>query len=300
MRIVRHSLLTVATLLVLGCSSTTPPGSAAPETTTVTEKEPNDGPDISNAQDLGVFDRDRTVTVQGSLATGGNDGTKYTGDFDVFALDVTESGTLDVSVTWTGSADVDFAVYDASTKQVAADGSTAMPAKASLASAKGKYRLALFSKDREATYTVTVTYRKTTTTTPPPGGDCPTTPIAAAAPSGGCSITLTTPTCSTADLTGGKDFELAWSTSATFCEGPHKIQVGGDPPSSWTSGNALEWSVASTSTSDRAQMTRNIGGFVKFNASEIAGLTSASGVYYYRVVSFYGSASEVRAFRVVR
>ena len=47
-------------------------------------------------------------------------------------------------------------------------------------------------------------------------------------------------------------------------------------------------------------MTRNIGGYFNINAQDLAGLTSSSGVYYYRVLSFYGSASEVRAFKVVK
>jgi hypothetical protein len=297
-----RAVLISGSLLVAACSSSgggSTPGGGTPPTTTIDEKEPNDGPTAAGAQDIGTFGDDVTIVIKGTLATGGVDTTKYTGDLDVFAFELTQNGSLDISVDWTGSADVDFALYDAAVKTVASDGTTAKPAKGTLGSAKGKYLLGLFSKDQAATYTATLVYKKTTGTTPPPG-DCPTTPVAAAAPTGGCNISLTTPVCATADLTGGKDFELAWSTNMTFCEGPHKIQVGGDPPSTWTTGNALEWSVASTSTSDRAQMTRDSGGFVKFNASEIAALTSASGIYYYRVVSFYGSASEARAFRVVK
>ncbi len=46
----------------------------------VDEREPNDGPTVAGAQDLGAFSGDETLTLRGTLAKGGNDGSKYTGD----------------------------------------------------------------------------------------------------------------------------------------------------------------------------------------------------------------------------
>lgn len=294
---------------LVSCSSSTTqgsgPGGAAmdggggggtPTTVSANDKEPND--DAARAQDLGSFAESTVVTVTGELSSGGNDGSRYTGDLDVFALTLGATGKLDVSATWEGGADVDVAVYDGSERELASEGTPAKPAAVSVASASGKVLVALFSKDQAAKYALTITYTKSGGGGG--GGTCSPTPAEPAAPTGGCNITLSTAACSTADLTGGKTFELAWSTNTTFCEGPHKLQIGGDPPSSWSSGNAIEFSVSTQDPNDRAGMTRNIGGYFRINAADLQGLTSTSGVFYYRVLSFSGSASEIRAFNVVR
>lgn len=270
---------------------------SGPQTEEVAEKEPNDGPTAAGAQDLGEFSADRVVVVTGALSSGGSNGQMYTGDFDVFALNVTASGSLDVKIAWDDAADVDFGLYDANVNVVASDGTQANPAKGSLAFANGKYLLGLFSKDNAASYTATITYKKSTAT----GPDCPTGPVLPAAPAGGCNLTLTTAACSTADLSGGKSFELAWSTNQTFCEGPHKVYLAGDPQSSWTSGNAVEFEIDSTiGPNERQGMTRNIGGYLNINTGDIDQLTSSTGIYYYRVSDFYGALSEVRAIVIVQ
>ncbi len=316
-RVLRSSALALGGLLLVACSSTSTNGASGaspdggptgggsggpPQTVKAAEAEPNN--DAAGAQDLGSAADSTTFVVTGELASGGNDGTSYTGDWDVFALTLGAAGKLDVSVDWQGAADVDVAIFDGSQKQLAADGATSKPASASVGSVSGKVIVGLFSKDQSAAYTLTITYTKAGSGGGGGGGGgggtCPTTPVEPAAPASGCEITLSTAVCSTADLTGGKSFELAWSTNTTFCEGPHKLQIGGDPPSSWSGGNAVEISVSSQPPDARAGMTRNIGGYFNINAQDIAGLTSSSGVYYYRVLSFYGSASEVRAFKVVK
>lgn len=269
-------------------------------TVNVSEKEPNDGPDVNGAQDLGTLADGTSVVIQGELSSGGNDGTKYTGDFDLYAFDLGDGGSIDVSVDWTANADVDLVIYDAQPKQVVSDGSTAKPAVGKGTVGKGKYMLGLFSKDAGTPYTATLKYTKTAAPSGD-GGSCPTEPAQPAAWSGGCQLSLTTPVCATADLTGGKAFELDWSTNTTFCEGPHKIYVAGDPPSSWNNGNYVQFELVSTSSNpDRGMMTRNIGGYLRITAADLAGVSSPSGIYYYRVTSFYGSASEARAFRVIQ
>ncbi len=264
--------------------------------TEVAEEEPNDGPDASGAQDIGALPAAGKIVIEGELSSGGNDAMKYTGDFDLFAIEVSEPGAIDVTVEWSDEADVDLGVYDAELNQVTGEGAQAYPIESSLAYADGKYIVALFSKDNPTPYKVTITYKEAEE-----GGECPTTPVRPAAPSGGCTMSLVTPVCSMADLTGGKVFELAWSTNMTFCEGPHTLYIAGDPPSSWETGNVVEFSIASTvGPNNRQGMTRNIGGYLNINSADLVGLTSSTGIYYYLVASYHGSASESRAFRVVK
>jgi hypothetical protein len=271
----------------------TDPGS---KVTKVAEKEPNNGPDAAGAQDVGGLPAAGTLVISGELSSGGTNGMQYTGDFDLYVVDVTEPGALSIEVAWESGADIDLGVYDPKLMLVTGEGAQAVPIESKLAYASGRYTIALFSKNDSAAYTLTIGYQKAED-----GGDCPSTSPLAAEWSGGCQMSLSTAVCSTADLTGGKSFELAWSTNTTFCEGPHTVYLGGDPPSSWQTGNLVTFSILSTVGPDARQgMTRNIGGYLNINAQDLANLTSASGVYYYRVASFHGSASEVRAFHVLK
>lgn len=139
------------------------------------------------------------------------------------------------------------------------------------------------------------------------GAQCPAKPIVAAVPMSGCDMHATTPECAVADLTGGKAFELSWTTNHTFCEGSHHVLVGGDPPSSWKSaGNYFTIDVASQDGAghlpdSRSGMTRNIGGYLNITAADLQGIQSPSGIYYYVVADWFGAAtSEVIAFRVTK
>lgn len=270
-------------------------GGAASNVVNVNEVEPNNGPDMAGAQDLGTLNDSETLVITGQLSSGGWDGTKYTGDWDLFTFDAAAVGALDVKVDWTSGADVDVALYDANLQQITGDGTQAKPAALKTPSASGKLLVALYSKDQAAPYTLTIAYTKSGGGTG--NGTCPTTPIVAANHTGGCNIDTTTPVCAVADLRNGGTFELDWTTNQTFCEGPHKIQISGDPPSN---ANSVIFSIASTYTGGDASMTRNIGGYKKITAQDIASLTSASGIYYYGVASFYGSSSEGRAFQVLK
>jgi|JI10StandDraft_1071094.scaffolds.fasta_scaffold98474_3 hypothetical protein len=92
--------------------------------------------------------------------------------------------------------------------------------------------------------------------------------------------------------------ELDWTTNTTFCEGPHKLYVGGSPVSTWTSaGNVLVFSLTS-GTHPNYAMTRNIGGYLLLTPADLAPLTTVNNQYYFRVESFYGSVSEVNTFIV--
>ncbi len=299
---------TVGTALVAACASMAacsaggssgggPGGGGTEATVSVDEREPNDGPTVAGAQDLGAFSGDETLTLRGTLAKGGNDGSKYTGDLDVFAFTLGQPGTLDVSVDWTDSADVDVAIYDGNIKVLASDGTANKPAKAALPSANGKYVLGVYSKDNPTAYAVTIRYAKAA------GGGggtgtCPTTPLLPATRvAGGCTMDAVTPTCAVADLRNGGSFEIDWTTNQTMCEGPHKLQITGDPPSE---ANSVTYSYSSSYNGNDARMTPNIGGFAKITAADIATVTSTSGIYYYRVGAFYGSATEARAFQVLK
>jgi hypothetical protein len=272
-------------------------GTGQPTVVNVDEHEPNDGPTVAGAQDLGAFSGDETMIVTGTLSKGGNDGTKYTGDLDVFSFSLAQAGALDVKVEWTESADVDVAIYDPNIKPLASDGTADKPAKAAIPSANGKYVIGVYSKDNATAYTLTIRYTKAA------GGGggtgtCPTTPLLPATRvAGGCTMDAVTPVCAVADLRNGGSFEIDWTTNQTMCEGPHKLQITGDPPSE---ANSVTYSYSSSYTGNDARMTPNIGGFAKITAADIATVTSTSGIYYYRVGAFYGSATEARAFQVLK
>jgi hypothetical protein len=298
-------------MMAVGCTTTIVQGGGGnggggdggtnnqPTIVNVDEKEPNNGPDLAGTQDVGTFSGDETMTIKGNLSSGGNDGSKYTGDFDLFSFKVTVPGSLDVSVDWTDTADVDLGIYDGSIKTIASDGTTNKPAVASVPSANGQYILGLYSKDNATAYTVTIKFKKSASSTnTDAGGQCPMTPLLPPVrAAGGCTMDATTPTCTVGDLRNGGTIELDWTTSNTFCEGPHKLQITGDPPSE---ANSVTYSYTSSYSGNDASMTRNIGGYAKISAADIASVTSTSGIYYYRVTAFYGSATEVRAFKVIQ
>jgi hypothetical protein len=297
-RIPSWSLLLISALA--GCSDASGDdssggGSARVE---VADKEPNGGPDGMGAQSIGSVASDTVFAITGSLSSGGNDGQTYTGDYDLFALEVTQPGSLALDVSWDNDADVDTVIYDATTLMaVAADGGTTKPARANVASAKGKYMVALLAKDKGASYTATLTYQAASTGTGG-GGTCMPMPAFPAAATGGCSLKVVTPACANADLTGGMVFELDYTTNMTFCEAPHHLAIGGDPPSSWAMGNAITFDLSSQdggghNPDERYGMTRNSGGYFRINAQDFTKLTSASGVYYWGVTSFHGSRSEI-------
>jgi hypothetical protein len=274
-------------------------GAAAPATVVdVTEVEPNNGPDLAGAQDLGSVSASQTFVVKGALSSGGFDGKTYSGDYDLFTFDAASAGALDVTVEGAAGADLDVGVYDAKLTQLGGDGATAPRASVKVASASGKLVVAVYSKDLASSYTLTIAYTKAASSAGPgAGGTCPAAPLFAAAHTGGCRIDTTTPACSVADLTNGKSFELAWTTNFTFCEGPHEVFVTGDPPSA---ANSVSWKITSSYTGNDASMTRDSGGFMLITAKDIAQVTSTSGIYYYGVASFGGSRSEGRALQVVK
>jgi hypothetical protein len=273
-------------------------GTAADTVVDVTEVEPNNGPDLAGAQDLGSVSASQTFVVKGTLSSGGFDGKTYSGDYDLFTVDAAAPGALEITVEGATAADLDVGVYDAKLTQLAGDGATAPRASVKVASASGKLLVAVYSKDLASAYTLTIAYNKAASSAAPgSGGTCPTTPILAAAHTGGCQIDTTTPVCAVADLSNGKSFELAWTTSFTFCEGPHEVVVTGDPPSA---ANSVSWKITSSYSGNDASMTRNSGGFMRITAKDIAPVTSTTGIYYYGVADFHGSRSEGRAFQVVK
>ena len=130
------------------------------------------------------------------------------------------------------------------------------------------------------------------------GGGTPCTLLSASAFSGGCRIYLNGPSnCAQIDFNTLGYVEFSWNTDATFCEGPHHFLIGGDPPATWTSGNGLDWSLSS-GTHTSWWMERNIGGRLLMTRADLTGLTSVNGQYYWRVTSFYGSASEIWTFTI--
>lgn len=279
--------LGLASVVVAACSSTsggggTTPG-GAPQPETLKEAEPNNGPDVAGMQDIGPFDKARTVVITGKLETGGNDGTKYTGDYDGFAFDVAASGgTMEGKIEWTGDADVDAVIYDASLNPVGGDTAAMKPITNTAKIPKGRFAVVLFSKDKPADYTMTLTYTVPVTGA---GGTCE-SPLQPENVESGCKFELVEP-ANGAQLTMPARFGF----KSLGCETTIKMHIFGNPPTPENSFNygflrgtqtIYEWLIKSR----------------EITADDLASLKSDNGVYHWQMESWYHSKSEARTFTV--
>ncbi|MBX3232902.1 MAG: hypothetical protein KIT84_42230 [Labilithrix sp.] len=111
---------------------------------------------------------------------------------------------------------------------------------------------------------------------------------------GGCAPRIVTPAlCEEVDLTGGKTYELAWTTDGTGCETPWKLCAAGNPVSD---PNSI---CVNLSTDVNAGISRT-GGILVISAADLEGLTSDTGVHHLLVASFHESHAGSVAFRVKR
>lgn len=247
----------------------------------VAEQEPNDGPMLAGMQDLGTLDATKTIVVTGKLATGGNDGTNYTGDFDAFSITIASAGgTLGVHLDWAGGADVDLVAYDGTLTPIFSDGTTAKPVQSDGPAPAGRFAFALFSKDLPADWTLTLTYVKPVAGS---GGSC-TSPLQEAA-TGGCKFTQIAP-ANGASLT--LPAELGFSSCG--CETPVKVFIYGNPPTpansyyiEKTRGTAPLCSWTGRTSITQEDLTR-------------FGITSDNGTYHWQIQSWHGALSAARTF----
>ncbi len=234
-------------------------------------------------QDLGTFTVSKTIVVTGKLSTGGNDGTKYTGDYDAFVFTVaTAGGTLGMHVDWTGAADVDLVVYDANLAQVTAEGTTVKPIQSTGPAPAGKFALVLFSKDQPADWTLTLTYTKPVPTTT---GSC-TSPLQES-PMAGCTFTPIAP-----DNGASLVLPAELGFNSCGCETPVKIFIYGNPP---TDQNAyyiekIRGQESLCSWTGRTTITQE--DITRF------GITSDNGLYHWQVQSWHGALGPARTFTI--
>ena len=258
-------------------------GSGGTQPIPVAEIEPNNGPTLAEMQDLGTFTVTKTIVVTGKLSTGGNDGTKYTGDYDAFVFTVaTAGGTLGIKVDWTGAADVDLVVYDANLAQITADGTTVKPIQSTGPAPAGKFALVLFSKDQPADWTLTLTYTKPVPTTT---GSC-TSPLQES-PMTGCTFTPIAP-----DNGASLVLPAELGFNSCGCETPVKIFIYGNPP---TDQNAyyiekIRGQESLCSWTGRTTITQE--DLTRF------GITSDNGLYHWQVQSWHGALGPARTFTI--
>lgn len=127
----------------------------------------------------------------------------------------------------------------------------------------------------------------------PPSADCSTVAVPAQV-SGGCNISLVTPTvCEEIDLTNGKAYEFAWTTGGTMCETPFYLIISGNPA---TEQNAYQWSLSDGA--NNGLIHNNSGGVWYVTAADLAGLTSDNGIYHWLVAGYYGSHPNSQTFRI--
>jgi hypothetical protein len=243
--------------------------------------EPNDGPTLTDLQDLGSFDVSKTIVLKGKLSTGGNDGTKYTGDFDGFVFTIaTAGGTLALNADWMGAADVDLVFYDANLSPVFEDGTAAKPIQSTGPAPAGKFAFVLFSKDMPADWTVTLTYTK-----PVPTSDASCISPLQESATGGCEFTPIAPANGASLVLPA---EIGFSSCG--CETPLKIYIYGNPPTpensyyiSKTRGTEPLCSWTGRSSISQEDLTQ-------------FGITSDNGLYHWQIRSWHGSLGPARTF----
>jgi len=99
--------------------------------------------------------------------------------------------------------------------------------------------------------------------------------------------------CAEVDLSGGKTYEIAWTTDGTGCETPWKLCAAGNPV---TDANSV---CVELSADVNAGISRT-GGILNVGAGDLAGLTSDTGIHHLLVTSFYGAHLGSVAFRLKR
>jgi hypothetical protein len=232
--------------------------------------EPNNGPTLAGAQSLGSLAVGPGVVVTGRLATGGNNGTSYTGDIDLFSFTMAGPGALTVEVQWTGSADVDAYLYDAAANLLAHSADAARPAAIVRPLAAGTFMLALYSKDLPADWTMTLTLAAG-----PLGPSC-TSPVTGQV-AGGCSITNLEP-ANGASLSLPRVF--GWMSNGG-CSTPYHLVVIGNPPSQ---ANAVYFDI-STSPPNQPAASYTL------YAEGLSQLQSDNGQYHWQVYNHAWEAS---------
>lgn len=262
-------------------------GTAEAVVESVVEREPNDGPGLDGMQDIGSLDRAKTIKLSGRLDRGGNDGSKYTGDFDAFVFDVPASGgTLSATIDWTGGADVDAVLYDASFNPVAGDQRAMKPIKGSAPIPKGKYALVLFSKDQAADWTAELKYTLPASGAGGSGGTC-VSPLQPENTEQGCHFELVEP-ANGAQIGVGTTFGF----KSLGCETTIKMHFFGNPP---TPDNSFNYGFL------RGPDVGIHDWLIKshvLTAEDLASLKSDNGVYHWQMESWYHSKSEARTFTI--
>jgi|GEM_PF-2644298 len=120
-------------------------------------------------------------------------------------------------------------------------------------------------------------------------GACPPQAIPPAL-SGGCAPQIVTPApCEIVDLSGGKSYEVAWTTNGTGCETPWKLCAAGSPVSDPNS-------LCVNLSEDVSAGISKTGGVLNVTAADLAGLSSDTGWYHVMVGSYYGSHNGTVAF----
>jgi hypothetical protein len=254
-----------------------------PEVEDVEEDEPNDGPTYDDFQALGTFDGSKTIRVEGELSSGGNDGSQYTGDFDVFAFTVEDDGgTLSIDLDWEGGADVDVVLYDDDLRPLTADGESSKPIASSGPIPAGRYALAMFSKDDAAEWSLSLAY---SVGGGGEGGSC-VSPLQES-PGGGCSFTMNEPAQNGASIS--LPYTFGWRSDG--CETPGKVYFYGNPPTenNWIS---VEY------TRGGQESLLNVTGDYMLTDADLAQLSSDDGVYHWQLESWHGYRSPAWTFTV--
>jgi len=266
-----------------GSAGSSAGGGGVSQPVQVSESEPNNGPTLAEMQDLGTFNVTKTIVVTGKLVTGGNDGTKYTGDYDAFVFTVaTAGGTLGINVDWTGAADVDLVVYDANLTPITSEGTTAKPIQSTGAAPAGKFALVLFSKDQPADWTLTLTYTKPVPTT---NGSC-TSPLREM-PMGGCTFTPIAP-----DNGASLVLPAELGFTSCGCETPVKVYIYGNPPTLQNS-----YSISKTRGQEPICAWTGRTTITQEDITQF-GITSDNGLYHWQIESWHGALGPARTFTI--
>jgi hypothetical protein len=142
-----------------------------------------------------------------------------------------------------------------------------------------------------ATNTTGTTSTTATTSTTGTLVNCDTS-IVQAKTGNGCYPRLVTPKmCETIDLSGGKTYEIAWTTDGTVCETPWTLQIAGNP---LTTSNIKSWSLSANVNTGITKY----GGIIRISATDLEELTTDNGLYHWTVSSFYDSYPASQTFKI--
>jgi rhodanese-related sulfurtransferase len=131
----------------------------------IAESEPNNS--YATAQSIGDLSPGDTIQVAGRVESGGMQGEQYIGDLDYYSFNLAETSNVSISISWSGTPDLDAALFVSEILLTSATG-TEKPIQTNGPLSEGAFVILIASKNQAADYTITIS---ATSFTPPYAND---------------------------------------------------------------------------------------------------------------------------------